>query len=157
VEYRRIMSRLAVAGIALLLCLLCLIVYGHTTYALGSLNLEMEFLVADAETGEPIPKASIVLMAEDYKKKGLEQPVINLFTDDRGRARVVHENVSCEDVIRPFRKTITLIDLTWASVNVSAKKYSPIEKMWLHTAKYANNGYFSKGRFRRIEFTVPLH
>src|SRR5262249_37509453 len=155
-KFRRIMIGLVV-GIALLLCLICLSSYSQTIYALASRNLEMVFVVTDAETGEPIPNASIDLMAEKHKEKGLEQQVIKLMTDDEGRARFVHENNWCEDVIRPFRKTVTLIELTWASVNVSATGYSPVEQMWLHTAKYDNKGYFSKVGVQRVEFNVPLN
>jgi hypothetical protein len=145
---------LVVAGLALLLYL---IAYGGTIYALAGRDLEMAFVVTDAAGGNPIPNASIDLLAEEYKEKGLERRVIKLVTDNEGRATFIHENNSCEDVIRPFWPTITLIDLTWASVNVSANGYSPVEQIWLHTAKYENKGYFSKGAFQRVEFTVPLH
>ena len=153
---RRITTGLVVAGIALILCLICLIPYSQKIYALGSQNLEMVFVVTDAETGEPIPNASIDLLMEAgaWNK---EVGVVHLVTDDKGTVRHVHENNSCEDVIRPFRKTVTLIDLTWASVNVSATGYSPVEQMWLHTAKYEDKGIYSEGRFQRVEFTVPLH
>jgi len=115
------MIGLVVGGIGLLLAGLFL---GRTTYALADRNLEMMFVVTDATTGEPIPNAEIELIAEEYKEKGIGQQVFKVVTDNEGRARFVHENNSCEDVIRPFRKTITLIDLTWAYVSVSAKGYS---------------------------------
>ena len=128
----------------------------QTIFALANRNLEMLFVVSDAETDERIPNASIDLVME----KGAwnkEVGVVHLVTDDKGTVRHVHENNSCEDVIRPFRKTVTLIDLTWAYVNVSATGYSPVEQMWLHTAKYEDKGIYSEGRFQRVEFTVPLH
>jgi hypothetical protein len=153
-RFRPIMIGLFMAGIALLVCLTP---YSQTIYALASRNLEMVFVVTDAETGELIPNASIDLMAEEYKENGLERQVIKLVTDNEGRARFVHENNSCEDVIRPFKKTVTLIDLTWASITVSGKGYSPVEQMWLHTAKYKNKGYFSEGPFQQVEFNVSLH
>jgi hypothetical protein len=115
------------------------------------------FVVTDAETGEPIANASIALMAEEYQEKGLERQIIKLVTNSEGRAKFVRENNSCEDVLRPLRKTVTLIDLTWASVNVSAKGFSPVEQMWLHTSKYENKGLFSESRLQRVELKVPLH
>jgi hypothetical protein len=152
-KFRLIVIGLVVAGIV---ALLCFIASTGTTFALGSRNLEMLFVVTDAETGEPIPNASIDLLMEAgaWNK---EEGVVQLVTDDEGRVRHVHENNSCEDVIRPFRKKETLIDLTWASVNVSAKGYEPVEQIWLHTAKYDNKGYFSEGHFQRIEFNMLLH
>jgi hypothetical protein len=153
-KFRLVTVGLLVAGIAFFLCL---IASGQTTYALASRNLDMVFFVTDAGTGEPIPKASIDLITEDNGENGLGRQVIGLITDAEGRARFVHENNSCEDVIRPCRKTVTLIDLTWASVDVSAEGYMPIEQMWLHTSKYNNKGYNTEGRFQRVEFSVPLH
>jgi hypothetical protein len=151
-KFRLIVVGLAVTGLALLLSP----PYSQPTYALASTNLEMEFQVTDAESGEAVPQASIELMTEDRKENGLGQQVIRLVTDAQGKARFVHENNSCEDVIRPRRKTVTLIDLTWASVNVSAAGYRPVERMWLHTARYENKGYFPEGRCQRVEFSVPL-
>jgi hypothetical protein len=155
-KFRRIVIGLVVAGIGLLLCRICFILYSQKVYALASRNLELVFVVTDAETGEPIPNASIDLLMEAGAWNE-EVGVVHLVTDDKGRVRHVHENNSCEDVIRPFRKTVTLIDLTWASVDVSSKGYEPGEQIWLHTAKYDDKGYFSEGRFQRVEFNVPLH
>jgi hypothetical protein len=129
---------------------------GQTFFGLAIRNLEMVFVVTDAETGEPIPNTSIDLVAEEYKEKGLERRVLKLRTDNEGSAKFVHENNSCEVVIRPFRKTVTLIDLTWASIDVSAKGYSPVEQMWLHTAKFEDKGHFSEGNRQRVEFNVRL-
>lgn len=153
---RRIMIGLAGAGIAVILCLLCLMPYSQTIYALTSRNLEMVFVVTDAETGEPIPNASIDLLMEAgaWNK---EVGVVHLVTDDKGRVRQVHENNSCEDIIRPFRKTVTLIDLCWASVNVSAEGYQPVEGLWLPDFKYDDKGYFREGNYQRIEFNLRLH
>jgi hypothetical protein len=135
---------------------LCVVTYSQPMYALGSRNLEMLFVVTDAETGEPIANASIDLLME----KGAwneEVGVVHLVTDKEGRARNVHANTSCEDIIRPFRKTVTLIDLCWASVNVSAEGYQPVERLWLHDFKYDHKGYFSEGNFQRIDFNLRLH
>src|SRR6266851_88814 len=87
----------------------------QTVYGLRDTNLELVFVVTDAATGQPIPNASIDLMFEEYEK-AQEQKLVKLMTDREGKARFVHENNSCEDVIRPWRETVTLIDLTWASV-----------------------------------------
>ena len=154
---RQITMGLVVAGVVAGVALLpCLIPYCQTVYALASRDLEMVFVVTDAETGEPIPHASIDLLEEEYKGNGPEQRVIKLATDDEGMARFVHEDNSCEDIIRPFRKTVTLIDLTWASVNVSAEGYGSVEQMWLHSAECDNKGHSSEDRCQRVEFKVLL-
>jgi hypothetical protein len=151
---RLVTGGLVVGGVALILYVF---LWNQTIFALVGRDLEMNFVVHDAETDEPIPNAAIDLIAEERKENGKETRVIKLVTDDDGRARFVHENNSCEDVIRPFRRTVTLIDLTWAVVNVSAKGYRPIEKMWLHFSKYKNLGYISKDRVQRVEFDIALH
>jgi len=125
--------------------------------ALASRNLEMVFVVTDAETGNPIPNAQVKMAAEEYRENGVDHQFIELVTDQEGHAKFVHENNPCEDYIRPFRKTVTFIDLTWASIDVSTKSYSPIEQMCLHTAKYDNKGSSSDGLFQGVVFNVPLH
>ncbi len=111
----------------------------------------MIFIVTNAETGQPIPNASIDLM----KGEGNAQQLLaTLVTDQEGKARFVRQNNSCEHLIRPFRETKTFIDLTWATATVSAKGYSPIEGLWLPTAKYEQKPY--GGGFRRVEFSLPL-
>jgi len=141
---------LAVGGIALLLCL------GPPSqrlYALAHRNLEIVFVVTDTETGKPIPNARIDLM--DWKREP-ELDVFTLVAGTDGTATFYRENNSCEDVIRPFRKTVTLIDLTWASVNVSAKGYHPVEQLWLHTCKYEDPGYSRQGNLHHLTFNIPL-
>ena len=141
-------SRLITYGLLVVAALgfVCFIPFNETIFALANRNLEMLFVVTNEESGEPIPNASIDLLMEAgaWNK---EVGVVHLVTDDKGRVRHVHENNSCEDVIRPFRKTVTLIDLTWASVNVSAEGYQPIEQLELHDFKYDHKGYFSEGNF----------
>ena len=140
-KIRLIMIGLVVAGLALLLYL---IPYCQTIYALADRDLEIVFVVTDAETGEPISNASIDLMVEERKEKGFEQQVIKLVTGNEGKAMFVHKNNSCEDIISPFRKTVTLIDLTWASVNASAQGYSLVEQMCTY------------GQVRQSKVTFPM-
>jgi len=151
---RSVMFVFVVGGAAVLPCLFS---YCQTIYALASRKLEMVFHVTDAESGEPIPHASIELIAEGQEEEAPDQGIIHLVTDGESKASFVREGNSCEDVIRPFRKTTTLIDLTWASATISANGYSPVQGMWLHSAKYENKGYSSDGRCQQVEFNLSLH
>jgi len=129
--------------------------FGKTTYALASTKLEILFIVTDAETGEPIPLASVDLLVEQHDKGFMQQAqVITLVTDKDGKASYVRDNNSCEYIIRPFRKTVTALDLTWATVSVSANGYDPVGPLWLHTVKRDNEAYVDGGL--RVEFRVPL-
>jgi hypothetical protein len=128
--------------------------FGQTIYALASTKLELVFVVTDADTGAPIPNATLELI-DTGRDPGFE--IFKLVTSADGTAKFFRENNSCENVIRPFRTTVTLIDLTWAELNVSAKGYQSVQRMWLHTAKYENKAYFTEGRLHRLDFRIPLH
>jgi hypothetical protein len=127
-----------------------------TTFALCSRDLEIVFVVVDAGTGEPIPNASIELTAEGWQEDCRPQKIATLITDENGTTRLVREKNSCEDVIRPFHKTITFIDLTWAVVNITAEGYSPIEQMWLHDAPKSSNEFIADQRHQRVGLRVPM-
>jgi hypothetical protein len=90
------------------------------------------------------------------RNKGLEEKIVQLVTNDEGRARFLREKVNCEDVIKPL-KTRTIFDLTWGSVTVAANGYRSAERSWLQSTKYEDKGYFKRGHFHRIEFNIPLH
>jgi hypothetical protein len=131
------------------------LIFDKTTYAVAVTNLEMTFVITDADTGQPISNATIDLIAEEHESGVMRQAqVISLVTDQDGKARFVREKNSCEYVIRPFSKTETLIDLTWASVDVAADGYSPAGPIWLHTAKHKDKGRGEGGP--KVEFKVPL-
>ena len=150
-KYRLIKAGLIVTGIALALYLWSEL---QTIYALSYRNLDMLFVVSDAETGQPIRNASIDVMTHRCSPRREEKT--HLATDDEGRARFLQEHNSCEDIVRPFRRTITLIDLTWATVDVSADGYCPIQQLWLHDAKYEKKRYLSESNTHELEFPVQL-
>ena len=85
-----------------------------------------------------------------------EHDVFTSVTGTDGMAAFYREKNSCEDIIRPFRKTVMLVDLTWASVNVLAKSYQPVEQMWLHGSRFEDHGSFRPGDFHRLTFNIPL-
>jgi hypothetical protein len=147
-----------VAGLIVVVVVILLIPFLPflTIYALAHRNLEIVFVVTDTATEQPIPKASIVLTVEDYKSQADNQRVINLVTDKDGRARFIREDNSCEDVIRPLRKTITLIDLTWGSISATAEGYKPIANMDLYSAKPQDFGFSTQDHFQRVELHIPL-
>ena len=118
-------SRLITCGLLVVaaLAFVCFFPFNETIFALSNRNLEMLFVVTNEESGEPIPNASIDLLMEAgaWNK---EVGIVHLVTNDEGKVRHVHKNNSCEDVVRPFRKTVTLIDITWASVRCVSRRVS---------------------------------
>src|SRR5262249_26023102 len=120
-------------------------VHNETICLLTSKNLKMEFVVTDAATGKSLKNAYLELTTSGYRDgKYGERIIQKVETDDEGKATCSREDNSCEDIIRTYRPTVTHFDLTWASVNVTARGYRPIKQMWLHTAKYVDKGYVSE-------------
>lgn len=150
--------RLLRAGLILAVPALLITLFASRTttiYALASRGIEIVFNVTDAATGEGIANADVQLRIEDYREKGREERVLSLATDEAGRAAFVREDNSCEDVIGPFGRRRTLIDLTWASVTVSAEGYLPLQDLDLHPAKYEET-YIEGGNFHRLVFKLAL-
>ena len=93
----------------------------------------------------------------------LGRDITNLFplkaalnTNKDDKAMYVRDSNKFEEVIRPFRKTVTLIDLTWAILDLNADGYDPIQKMWLHDAKYENKGYSRSIERLQVQFNIPV-
>jgi hypothetical protein len=138
------------------LFLLWFFYFSKTTYALGSRDVELEFLILDAETGKPIPGAMVVMQIEDDDGKGNRIKWLRIPADNEGKARLVREQVSCEDIIRPFRGTKTLFDFTHYSYSISAPGYEPLADTDLHTTPFESQGYVDEGRFERLQFKITL-
>jgi hypothetical protein len=124
--------------------------------ALSSRNLEMVFLVTDSYTGEPIPRAALHLQDVEDRGDGSEPVVVKLVTDERGMAVFHRPDNWCDELIRPFRKTIIRHDLTWASVRVTAKGYRKVDHLYLHTFRYEDKGSPGEGQPHRLEFPIAL-
>jgi hypothetical protein len=114
----------------------------------------MVFIISDAVTGDPIPDAAVELWDS---KDDPRHDEFKMVTGADGIAKFYRENISCEEVERLFRKAVPLFDLSWASVNVAAKGYDPVNQMWLHKGKYEDKGYSAQGHLHRLEFKIPLH
>ena len=80
----------------------------QTTYALCSRDIEYTFVVVDETTRVPIAGARLTCIVEDWRKDPRFERV-QLVSDREGKVIILRKNESCEDVIRPMRKTVTLI------------------------------------------------
>jgi hypothetical protein len=140
----------------LVLCALCVAPSMRTVFALGSRNVEIVFIVYDGNTAEPIEGAEIDVRVERRFDEDDEITLIKRTTDEHGKATLFRKDNWVEEVIRPFRKTLTLYDFTWCSFSVNAVGFRKLENMWLHTAGFVDRGYVAEGRFQRIELTIPM-
>jgi hypothetical protein len=146
---RKIRLGILLLGGALLLFML--IELSKVTYALGSDNTELTFVIVDAETGQPIPKAVVVLIEE-----GRPVQTVKLLTDEQGVAKLVRENVGREDVFGPLRETRTSFYFAGLLLTVSAKGYTPLDFVELHTTPFEDKGRSDDGHFARLEFKLRL-
>lgn len=149
----RILIPFTIVGVTLLVCLVpwsC-----STIYALGRMDLEIYVRVVDDATQQPIRGARVALRPENWQ---LDKDVdfSPAATDNAGMVRFFRPRNSCEDIIRPFHRTVTLFDLTWAILSVSADDYRPVEELWLQKARFVHKARGSEGRPHQIEFTIPL-
>lgn len=79
-----------------------------------------------------------------------------LVADATGRAKLVRKDVSCEGVMRTFRKTTMLVDTAWGVISVRAPGYLPLEECWLADVRYDDKGYSQSEKLQRIEFKIEL-
>jgi hypothetical protein len=143
------------AVVAVTASIVCLSLYTQTIYALVLTDIEIEFRITDAEVGAPVPNATIDLTIET-DDGACPEIMVQLVTDKDGTARYFRAKTMHEEVIRPLRKPIFLINLTWASASVSANGFRPVKGLWLHDAKPEDVGFVREGMFHRIGIAVPL-
>jgi hypothetical protein len=144
-------------GIAgLCICGLCFLSNcGETIYALAARDVEVVFLVTDAETDKPIPGATVNLLmdADGDPREGTR---VKLVTDEHGKASYFRNRVMSEDIIKPFQRTRMTFDLGWAVYSVSAKGYTDVKDQWLRDSRYENLGRIGDNHSYRLQFRVPL-
>ena len=148
------MKRTIRLGILLLigvLLLVMLISLSRVTFSLGSSDREMTFVVLDVDTGQPIPKAAIVLIEE-----GKPERTVNLLTDEQGTAKLFREGLSQTDVSGPLRETRTIYKFPWSLITASARGYAPLDYVWFQTISFEDHGRSEDGRFIRLEFKVRM-
>jgi hypothetical protein len=119
------MRRILWWGIVLLagaLVVVMLIASTQTTMGIGVCDVEMTFVVRDADTGERIPKA-VVLLIED----GVLVRPMKLLTDEQGTTTLLREGIMCSTVSGPLRETKTSYNLWRYLAAASAARYAPLD------------------------------
>jgi hypothetical protein len=110
-------------GIVLVLFVLCL-PFLQTIKWVGGTDLEIEFVVADAETAQPIPGATIHIRAEEGGFcKERDKQEFTLKTDAEGRVRRLCEDCMCFGTSGPFTDTFA-VHLPYWQFQVSAAGYT---------------------------------
>ncbi len=137
-------------------------VFGNrATYALCSRDIEFTLLAVDGQTGEAVPRAAItVRICPEWADKPHVVGNVKLVTDESGRAPLLLKKQMCEDVIRPFRKTVTLVNWSLShnhcQFDLDAEGYQPLRSAWLGDYRYQDKGYSRSEHFQRVEYKIPL-
>ncbi len=155
-------TRILVNSVPPLMLLVQFILSIPSTYAVCFRDFEIEFVVIDNRTKAPIPGATIDWRVErelmEQEKQSGRPTQAHLVTNEAGQATLKLKDLDCEDVIREFRKTITLFVLPH-TVDVSADGYWPMENeslIWSDRVSREDLGYFSERAVQRVRVKLPL-
>jgi hypothetical protein len=132
----------------------------QTIYALCLSDLEIAFLVVDAQTGIPVPNATVLLREGFDQGPGVEPKITEkALTAQDGKVVFFRNDVRSEDIIKPFRRAHTTFDLSWGAYSISSRGYAPVENLWLlaaNSSKREDLGIINGKHVFRLEFTIPL-
>jgi hypothetical protein len=130
-----------------------------TIYELCGGDIEFSLLLVDAESGAPVPGATVVLRVRARDDQALRD-TFRLVTDASGRARFLLKKQTYETVHRPFRKNyhIALWALSgnYCDFDAEAQAYRPLHSAWLSDFNYADEGWSDQEQLVRFEYTIPL-
>jgi hypothetical protein len=107
----------------------------------GRTDIDIQFRVTDAATGQPIPGARIDLAPEERGERFCEDPITEPFTlvaDDNGIASRLTTGCPCGGSQGWFEDTFGVNFPGW-SYRVTADGYSDSEKLQLRTPENGNS------------------
>lgn len=117
--------------------------FGQSVRWVGRTDLDVRFIVTDAETGQPIPDATIHIRAEPGGFcADSPQPEFTLTTDDNGHARQLATNCMCFGSKGPFEESFGSHLPRW-TFYATADQYSatdPAELDVLENAREVQRG-----------------
>jgi len=113
--------------------------FGQTIKWVGHTDLEVRFVVTDAESGQLIPNATIHVRAEpDGFCDVLQQPEFTITTDEHGNAKQLATNCMCFGSKGTFEDTFASHLPQW-SFHVTATGYSVTDSGYLDVPENAKN------------------
>jgi hypothetical protein len=130
----------------------------QTTYWVGSTNLEVEFAVADAGSGDPIPGARVDIQSEGGFQEERDKQGFALVADPGGVARKECRNSMCFGTQSGLRFTDTyVVHLPWWRFRVTAPGYEPSEWVFLDAPEYVRQAQRAGPRRAKLVAAVSLH
>jgi hypothetical protein len=125
----------------------------QTIHWVGSTDLALEFVVADAATGAPIPGAAVEVHSEGGFYEEREPRDFRLIAGPDGRAAYLCRNSMCFGTSRLFTDTYA-VHLPWWHFWVSASGYEPTALTDLDVLEYRRAA--KRDGPRRAKLVVPV-
>jgi hypothetical protein len=130
---------------------------GPSIIALALTDVEVVFVVTDADSREPLSGAVIEVWIDEWRDKTKESHAEKLITGKDGKARLFRKDNCCDDHIRGNRILSTEYDLTWGTVrSVSAKGYSKVTDLDLHVMPRRVTATREDPRLTQMQMDIPL-
>jgi hypothetical protein len=103
----------------------------------GSTDVEVEFIVTEATTGQSIENAKIVITSEDRDYREGEEKQFQLETNPEGKAQQMCHCLCSGNISGLCITQSRVINLPWWYFQASASGYRPSERACLHGPEYA--------------------
>jgi len=111
--------------------------FGQTIKWVGHTDLEVSFVVIDADTGQPVPNATIHIRAEPGGFcEEPQQPEFTITTDENGHAKQLATNCMCFGSKGTFEDTFASHLPQW-SFHATATGYSATDPAFLNVLETA--------------------
>lgn len=124
----------------------------------GYADLEIEFLVVDAASGQPVKGAEVAIQSEGGFYAERDEAPFTLRTDAVGSARRVCHDSMCFGTQSGMRVTDTYaVHLPWWSYRVSAPGYQPTSPDFLDVGERVRQVQRVGPRAARLVVRVLLH
>jgi hypothetical protein len=120
----------------------------------GDTDLEVEFVVRDTATGEPVPGATLQVHSEGGLCAERERQDFSLVADPAGRVKRLCRNCLCFGT-RGWNIDTYVVHLPWWFYQAKAPGYRPSALLQLDVPEYVRQ--VQRGRpFARLVVRVPL-
>jgi hypothetical protein len=130
----------------------------QTVRWVGSTDLTVEFVVTDAETGEPIPGAEISIQPEvGVDRSGIPKEGLKLSTQETGTARYLCRDTMCSGTNGPFWFTRSFgVRVPDWIVIVEATHYAEIEPLWISASPATYRRTIERDGPKQARLIVPI-
>lgn len=143
-------ARTSILAAAVLIGGFVLLQFGQRAVGVGRADVDVAFVVTDADSEAAIPDATIRVYSADVLLVGSRTPLMVLSTDRTGTA-----NTLCRDVTRAGSSGYWTVNLPDWRIIVAATGFRPSSPIYFHEHRQSVE-VTSRPRFARLVIRVPL-